>query len=155
MHPDPEVDLFGFGPPALELRQQEQRFHDLPQADPLLLDPLQDAPVFLRSAVAAERDLDLPEQGRQRRAELVRGIAGEPLLPVECLVQAEERLVQPVEQVVEGAPQLVELVAGPGCRQAMAQVGRRHRGRGPGHPGHRRQGAEAEPPPRDRRRCPR
>ena len=33
---------------------------------PSSLDPLQDPPVLLRRAVAAERDLDLAEQGRQR-----------------------------------------------------------------------------------------
>ena len=89
-HPPRQVHRIGLGPAAFGPRQQEQRFDDLPQADPLVADPLQDAAILPRRAIATERDLDLAEQGRQGGAELMRGIAGEPLLPVVRLVHLEE-----------------------------------------------------------------
>ena len=113
-HPLGEVHDFGLGPARFGLGQQEQRLDDLPQAGPFVADPLKDPPVLLGGTISAERHLDLSEQGGQRRAELVRGVAGEPLLPVVCLVHVQERRVQPVEEVIEGPAQLVELVAGAG-----------------------------------------
>ena len=85
-------------------------------------------PVLVGRAVAAEGDVDLAEHGGQRRAELVRGVAGEPRL-------ALERLVEAVEQAVEGVGQVVQLVAGAGARGAGGR-GRRPRPwpRGLGHP---------------------
>src|SRR5205085_6764085 len=58
--------------------------------------------VVVGRALAAERHVDLAEHHGQRRAELVRGVAGEPRLAV-------ERLVEPVEEAVEGVGQVVQL----------------------------------------------
>ena len=45
-----------------------------------------------------------PSRAASGRAKLVRGVAGEPPLPLIGLVEPDECFVQPVEQVVEGAP---------------------------------------------------
>ena len=82
-----ELHRMEVGPTGLALgpRQEEQRLDDLPEPDGLLVDVDEGPPILLGRAVAPQRDLDLAEQGRQRRPELVRGVAGEPLLPLDLL----------------------------------------------------------------------
>ena len=92
------------------------------------MDQLEDPSIFLGRTVAAERDLDLAEQGRQRGPELVRGIAREPPLPFVGLAHPVEGLVQPFQKVVERPSQLVQLVASAGRRELVA------RGRPPSSP---------------------
>ena len=86
------------------------------------MDLVQHALIFFDRALAAPRDFELAQQRRQRRAQLVRGIARESLLPLEFLVQ-------PVEQPVERTCQKVQLVAGPRDRQPLVAIrgGHRHR----------------------------
>src|SRR5262249_40663275 len=78
--------------------------------------------------------------GRQRRAQLVRGVAGEAPLPL-------ERLLQAVEQAVEGPPQVLQLVVGARRWEAAAEVGGAHRAGGVGHPPHPRPRPPAPAPP--------
>jgi hypothetical protein len=63
-----------------------------------------------------QSNLDLSDQDRQRRPQLVRGVAAEPSLP---LVGD----LQPGQELVESTPKLVQLVAGPGLVQAPAGFG--------------------------------
>ncbi len=140
-HPTREVHRLGLGIAACRARQQEQRLHDLPQACALVSDPFQHSPIVFHSAVPTERHLNLAEQRGQGGAELMRGVARESLLPVVGLIDAEERLVLSVQEVVESPAKLLELVASAWCGQSMTQVGRGHRAGSPGHPIQRRQGA--------------
>ena len=113
------------------------------------------AAIFLGRALLPQGDLDLSDQDRQRRPQLVRGVAAEPSLP---LVGD----VQPRQEVVERPAQLVQLVAGPGLVQAPAGVDgveparrrdhpRQRRERPPGEPA-TQQGREQPGPRRSRRR---
>ena len=97
-----------------------------------------------------EGDLDLAEQGRQRRAKLVGGVPGESPLPIVRSVQPDERLMESIQQVVEGPPHRVQFVAGARRRQPLPQVGRRHRGRGRRHPAHRPRARRHSHRPHDR-----
>ena len=108
---------------------------------------VQHALILFDRPLAAPRHLELPQQRRQRRAQLVRGIARESLLPLEFLVQ-------PVEQPVERPRQKIQLVARSRNRQPLIAVGHRHRARRLRHPRHRQQSALAKPPPHHRRQQP-
>ena len=134
--PGPEVQKFQLGPCAFRQGQEEQRLDDLTQAGALCQDPFQDLAVLLSRAIAAERDLDLAEQGRQGRMKLVRRIAGEPPLPVMRFLQTDKRVVQTGQQIVEGVAQFFQLIAGAWCRESLPQVGRGHRGGDLGHAAH-------------------
>ena len=102
------------------------------------------ATILLARALLPQRDLDLADQDRQRRPQLVRGIAAEPPLP---LVGD----VQPGQQVVERTAQVVELVAGAGLVQAPAGVGGVEPPRRVDHPRQRRERAPREPAAEQRR----
>ena len=118
--------------------QEEQGLDDPPEVVGLVADPGQDPAVLLGRAVAAEGDFDLADHRGQRGPELVRGVAGEPPLPLEGLVAA-------AEQPVEGVGQVLQLVAGRGDREP--DEGSSAPGRGRRRPsGQRRQGPPAEPP---------
>ena len=74
-------------------------------------------PQALRAGLRiGQRDLEQGPLGRQRRTQLVRRVGDEPPLRL-------ERLVQPLEQVVEGFREVPELVAPPGEPQPAVQVG--------------------------------
>ena len=66
--------------------------------------------ILLARALVPQRDLELTDEHGQRRPQLVRGVAAESALPL-------EGDVQPGQQVVERAAEVVELVAGPGLGQ--------------------------------------
>ena len=63
-----------------------------------------------------ERDLDQRSLARQRRAQLVRGVGGELALGL-------EGRFEPVEQVVEGVPEFLELVLRAVEGEALVQAG--------------------------------
>ncbi len=141
-----ELDRLQVRPPgfALGACEEKERLDDPPEPNGLLVDVAQGSSVFLGRAVASQRNLDLAEQAGQRRPELVRGVAREPLLPLDLLVQS-------IQQSVERAREEVELAPGPWDRQAMVAVGRGHGAGGIGHPRHgeqRRGGPGTSPSPR-------
>ena len=148
-----------FGDPAIQVQElavgelgvgvgtteEEQCLDDLPSWTALPRADLRTRRYSSPGAFLPQGNLDLSDQDRQRRSQLVRGIAAESSLP---LVGD----VQPRQEVVEGSSQVVQLVAGPGQFQAPAGVGRvqlagrldhpRHRGQAPGG----RAGDRARPP---------
>src|SRR4051794_31179367 len=109
--PGSEIELRGFDtrPPGLD--QSQQRFDDLTQAHPFDVDQLEDPAILLGRSVVPASDLNLAEQGRQRRPELMRGIAREPTSLFIRLIQPHERPVEPIEEAVEGAAQFLYFVA--------------------------------------------
>ena len=67
----------GFGP-----GEEQERLDDPPEPDGVVVKPVQDALMLKDGAWAAAGDLDRGDQGGKRRAELVRCLAGELLLPL-------------------------------------------------------------------------
>src|SRR4051812_8032038 len=94
--PGSEIELRGFDIRPPGLGQRQQRFNDLTQAHPLDLDQLEDPTILLGRSVAPASDLNLAEQGRQWRPELMRGIAREPTSLFVRLIQPDERPVEPI-----------------------------------------------------------
>ncbi len=137
--PGGELDPLELGPCGLGLgpRHEQQRVHDLLEPDGLAVDVFESAPVFVGGPIAAECDLDLAERGRQGSPQLVRGIAGEPTLPL-------QRLMEALEQAVERAGQSVQLVAGPRAGESLVPIGGAHGAGGLGHASHRQEGPAAE-----------
>ena len=115
--------------------KEQQRLDDPPEPDGVVVKPVKDALVLLDGARAAAGDLDRGDQGGQRGAELVRRLAGE--LPLSL-----ERHVQAVEQPVEAAGEVLQLVAGPRAGQTAVVEG--HGAGRLGHAGQRGEGAAAE-----------
>src|SRR5690606_5559923 len=94
--------------------------------------------VFGGGPLATQGERQVAEQRGQRRAELVRGFGGEPLL-------AAVGLVEPEEQAVEGVAECGDLVAGVGDGElAVGVLG--HFGGGGGHPSDRPERPLTEPP---------
>ena len=91
--------------------------------------------MLLDGARAAAGDLDRGDQGGQWGAELVRRLAGELPLPL-------ERHVQAVEQAVEAAGEVLQLVARPRAGQPAVVEG--HGAGRLGHEGQRGEGAAGE-----------
>ena len=91
--------------------------------------------MLLDGARAAAGDLDRGDQGGQRGAELVRRLAGELPLPL-------QRHVQAVEEPVEAAGEVLQLVARPRAGQPAVVEG--HGAGRLGHEGQRGEGASAE-----------
>ena len=81
------------GHPGLALRpgHEQQRFDDLTQPESFTVNLVEHPPILIDRALAPPRDLKLAQQRRQRRAQLVRGITRESLLPLEFLVQPVEQ----------------------------------------------------------------
>ena len=69
-HPGCQVNRLEPGIPgfAVSAGQEQERFHDLTQMLGLALDQAQDAPVLARLALLSKGHLDVPLDGRQRRA---------------------------------------------------------------------------------------
>lgn len=127
--PHGQVDPFADrgGRLAVGPGEEQEGVDDPPQVAGLGLDGFQHAAVLLGRPVPPEGDLDLADDHRQRRAELVRGVAGEPLLPL-------VRLPQPIQQAVERMTEVGQFVGGRRHGQAGVRVGRPHRPGRPGHP---------------------
>ena len=96
-------------------------------------------------ARAAAGDLDRGDQGGQRGAELVRRLAGELPLPL-------QRHVEAVEQPVEAAGEVLQLVARPWAGQPAVVEG--HCAGRLGHEGQRGEGASGEMAADRRGQCP-
>ena len=102
----PQLDLAGVGP-----GQQQQAVDQRRQPVALLAERAEDLAVFVGRPGLLERHLDRGPHRGQRAAQLVRGVGREA---------GDLGVVgrQPVEQVVDGPGQLVELVAGAGAAGA-------------------------------------
>ena len=127
--PGGQVEAFHVGQAGLGLGpgEEQERLDDPPEPDGVVVEPIQDALVLRDGAGAATGDLDRGDQGGQRCAQLVRRLAGELPLPLEGHVQA-------VEEPVEAAGEVLQLVARP--RAGEPDIVERH---GAGRLGHERQ----------------
>src|SRR5262249_1333547 len=101
-HPANEGKSLGLDPCTPGVGQEEERVDTLPQPRALGLDTIEDLAVLGGGSLPAAGELDLPEQGGQRVPELVGGVAREPALALGLVVQPTERVVQAIEEAVEG-----------------------------------------------------
>ena len=81
--PGGQVEAFQVGQPGLGFGSgEENRLDDPPEADGVVVEPVQYALMLKDGARATAGDVDRGDQGGKRRAKLVRRLAGELLLPL-------------------------------------------------------------------------
>ena len=91
---------------ASDRAQEQQGLHHPAQPTRLIQHSTQRPPVLLRVAIASQCHLNLSDESRQRRAELVRRLARKPPLAI-------EGLGQPIQKTVERLSQVGQFVGGP------------------------------------------
>jgi hypothetical protein len=145
--PGGQVEAFQIGQRGLGVGpgEEQQRLDDPPEPGRVVVEPVQDALMLEDGARAAAGDLDRGDQGGQWSAELVRRLASELPLPLECHVQAVEEPVETTGEVLQlvtrtraGQPAVVEGHgagrlghAGQRCERAPAEMTADRRGQRP------------------------
>jgi hypothetical protein len=119
--------------------------HELRHALALALDHPQRVRLLLAGVRAPQEVLGVADDRGDRRPQLVAGVGGEAALGL-------ERLLQPVEHVVDRQRQRAQLVVGRRHRHAALQVLARHLGGRLGHALHRGQHLARQPPHAERER---
>jgi hypothetical protein len=117
--------------------QEKQRLDNVAKAEGLSPHRGQDPLVLLGWTIPPQSHFDLPQNGGKRGSQLVRGITGEAALPF-------ERLLQSVEQFIEGPGQVFQFIARTRQRQALPQAIRIHGPRTGGHLADGSQGSTAD-----------
>ena len=124
-----QIDVFLGEGPLVGAAEQEQGFGEVDRSGVDVVEAIDQLAVAVVRIVAG--DLEQCLRDRQRGAQLVGGIGCESLL------FGDVRL-EPCEEAVDGVGEILQLVTGPGEREALVQValgdlpcGRRHRAQRP------------------------
>ena len=131
-----EVEIGGddLALPGIDAREQEHVLHQSGQTARLLADDAEGLAVLgLGARIAAQRHVGGRAHDRHRRSQLVRRVGHEAALLV-------DRVVEPVDQIVEGAGQRAHLVVWIDDRQPL-RIGRGNRRGFVDHPANRSQRA--------------